>query len=310
MIGGYVTRRVKRLWQKTFPAPLAKPNGPVRCREIEAADLEGIIDLLAKGFWQTQREHWVNVMRTITAHRSAPGYPKYGYMLEHDGKPVGVLLTIFTEIVINGVSRVWCCESSYYVEPSFRTMAVFMVSKAQRHKQVTFLNVTSNPKRWEILQKQGYKPIAQGIYASAAALCRPVTGARVRKVTDSYSDSHLDSHQLDLLKAHSHFRKCIALTCEHEGVVYPFVFGLRTWHGIPCAFLFYSKSQADFIKFGGTIGRFLLRRGILLVVFDADGPVAEMPGRFSTLYPKFWKGQEAPPLGNLAYTETAMFGVI
>jgi hypothetical protein len=55
---------------------------------------------------------------------------------------------------------------------------------------------------------------------------------------------------------------------------------------------------------------FLLRRGLPLVILDANGPVRGLVGKyFDQTMPKYFKGPEPPRLGDLAYTETALFGV-
>jgi hypothetical protein len=51
-------------------------------------------------------------------------------------------------------------------------------------------------------------------------------------------------------------------------------------------------------------------RGRPFVVIDANGPIAGLTGRyFADTMPKFYRGPVRPRLGDLAYTETALFGM-
>jgi hypothetical protein len=307
----YWARRIKRVWHRTLAKPGGKPAiGRIRCREITPDDLDPVVDLLTEGFWRSSRDYWMGAIGKLTEHPTPEGYPKYGYVLENDGTAVGVLLTIFTARVVNGETRIWCNESSYYVKPWFRFYAPLLVQRAHKHKNVTYLDLTPSAKTLATLGAQGYERIAFGVYATLAFLCRPAHRVQIRKVDEPSHDVRLESSERDLLNAHARFQRCISLICDDRGNLCPFVFVLRSKYGIPFAFLLYSRSHADFVRFAGQLGRFLLRQGIPLILLDADRPITGIPGKFLKLYPKFWKGQEAPRLGDLAYTEIALFGVI
>lgn len=309
---GYFARRVKRVWHVYLKTESKAPPaiGRVRCREITSADEDAIIDLLTKGFWRVPRAHWARVMHILAVHASPEGYPRYGFLLENDGMIVGVLLTIFTTRVINGASRIWCNETSYYVEPAFRFYASLLVKRAHRFKEVTYLDLTPSSHRFTTLAAQGYKKIAQGVYVSFPLLCKAMPGVVVRRITTDYSHVGLDRDEINLLVQHAQYAKCLAVICEHKDIVYPFVFVLRHRYGIPFAFLIYSRSAADFALFAGALARFLAKRGILSILLDVDAPIVGIPGRLIARYPKYWVGGEAPRLGDLSYTEIPMFGVI
>ena len=279
----------------------------VRCREIMPDDRERIIDLLARGFGQAPREHWSRVLSVLAAHHTPEGYPKYGYLLENDGVAVGVLLMIFTARVDNGVTQVQCCESSYYVDPPFRFYAPLLVKSSHRFNQVTYLNVSAARHTWTVLDTQGYKRIAGSVYCAVPVLCPVDIGQRVRRVGVTFSDQRLDCAENRLLRQHAGYKCCISVICERDGVIFPFVFVLRRKYGIGFAFLIYCHSQADIVTFAGALGRFLARRLVLLVIIDASESIAGVPGMLLAKYPKYWKGEKAPRVGDLAYTELAMF---
>jgi hypothetical protein len=74
--------------------------------------------------------------------------------------------------------------------------------------------------------------------------------------------------------------------------------------------LIYCRDIADFVRFAAPLGRFLALRGEFLLMLDANGPIPGLVGRFfRDKMPKYFKGQQQPRLGDLAYTEIAVLGV-
>ena len=116
----------------------------IRCREIGTADIDGIVNLLTSGFRNPHRtrDFWVRALKRLSEHPTPPGFPKYGYLLDCKGTPVGVILLIFSSILVNGETRIRCNVSSLYVEPAFRGYAAMLVSRALKHKHVTYFNIT------------------------------------------------------------------------------------------------------------------------------------------------------------------------
>src|SRR5689334_19408139 len=66
-------------------------SSKVRVREITDTDVGGVTDLLARGFPERGRRFWVDVLARLTRHCSPAGLPKFGYLLESDGAPVGTI---------------------------------------------------------------------------------------------------------------------------------------------------------------------------------------------------------------------------
>jgi hypothetical protein len=95
------------------------------------------------------------------------------------------------------------------------------------------------------------------------------------------------------------------------GQAHPFIFRPRFHKGIvPSLQLVYCRDIDDFVRCAGPIGRFLALRGRPFVLIDSNGPISGLVGKyFDGRMPKFFKGPDRPRLGDLAYTEAAMFGV-
>lgn len=282
----------------------------LRCREIETNDTPAIINLFAKGFnADRRREYWEYVMRTLSAHHSPPGLPRYGYLLESAGVPVGALLTIFSSVPVDDAIKFRCNLSSWYVEPEFRSYAPLLATHASRRKCVTYSNLSPAPHTWSILESQGFKTFASGLFSAVPVLADSVPGAHVQAfAADTLTDPGLPPSEVQLLLDHANYG-CLSLLCEFNGQRFPFVFRPGVKYGIiRCAHLIYCRDLADLIRFAHPIGLYLGRHVIPLIDINSNGPIPGLVGRYRAERPKFCKGPDPMRLGDISYSELAMFG--
>jgi hypothetical protein len=256
---------------------------------------------------------WERVLDGLEQNPVPAGLPQYGYLLETGGRPVGVLLLIFsTPHTGRDPGAIRCNLSSWYVEPAFRGYASFLAAQAQRHKTVaTYLNISPAPNTKPIVEAQGYTRYSGGLFVAVPALQRRSADPAARLIAaDRQPDAPCESFECELLKHHAAFG-CISFWCVTAERAYPFVFRRRLVKGVlPCAQLIYCRDVADMAKFAGMIGRHLLLLSCPVVVLDASAPVPGLLGTYvDGLMPKYFKGPERPRLGDLAYTEAALFGM-
>ena len=291
---------------ETAPAP---KTAKIRCRPIVDGDLDTLADLLERGFAPRRtRAFWQRALACLRTRAVPAGMPRYGYLLENDGVPVGVILLIFATTPGTGTPR--ANVSSWYVDPAFRGYAPLLVSQALKLKQVTYLNISAARHTWPILAAQGYKRYSSGIVVAAPALQRSGEhGVRLIAAGRTPDAPHAPFAR-ELMTEHVGFG-CIGVWCVTAERALPFVFRPRMVKGfLPCAQLVYCDDAADFVRFAGPIGRFLAMRGRPFVILDANGPIADLTGRyFDGTTPKYFRGPIAPRLGDLAYTEAALFGI-
>jgi hypothetical protein len=279
----------------------------LRVRQICETDLPEIADLLACGFPVRSRQFWLRILECLAERSSPPGLPRYGYLLEQD-RIVGVILLIFATVRQGDSTTTRCNVSSWYVVPGFRSYAGLLVAKALARKNVTYLNVTPSPNTLPILKAQGYLQYSQGIFAAAPVLqLRFSENVRISEAK-AYRPAHADQFDHDLLIDHAKYG-CISVWCEATGRTYPLVFRPKVVKGVVgCAQLVYCRDVNDFVRFAGPVGRFLALRGRLLVLMDSNGPIPGLIGKYlGGKSPKYFKGPNRPGLGDLAYTEVALF---
>jgi hypothetical protein len=285
-----------------------------RVREILESDLAAIADLLTRGFVHRSRDYWMRGLQRQGARSIPAGAARYGYLLENQGRPVGCLLTIYSSKTIDGEAATFCNPSSWYVDPAFRNYAALFASMTQKRKDVTYFNVTPAVPTWPILEAQGFVAYCRGLYFSVPALVRSGPGIKIETVTPDTRDiTGLPGADLDRLKRHAEYGG-LSLVCHTAQGALPFIFlPLRKRRGIiplPGMQLGYCRNIDDYIHCAGAIGRYLLRRGKPVIIIDANGPVAGLPGIYTEARGrKYFKGPHRPRLGDLADTELAIYGM-
>ena len=273
------------------------------------ADSADVAALLTRGFqaWR-KAAFWHRALARLAAHVPPDGLPRMGYVLEAGPSIVGVLLLIASESA-GGERR--CNVSSWYVEPEFRLYGSLLVRRALRLQDVTYVNITPAPETWDMLAAQGYRRYSVGRSFGVPMLGRRGSGPAMRVgMRDQVTPGpDLTEHEIRLLKDHARWG-CLSLVCHGPEGRAPFVFGRRWRKGIvPFAYLLYCRELDSLTAHARPLGRYLLRHGIVLVVADAEGKLAGVPGWFQAGFPKFFRGQLAPASHDLAYTERAILGV-
>jgi hypothetical protein len=279
----------------------------LRVREIREADLPAIAALLSRGFAFRSIDYWLRGLKRHERRPRPAGYPTFGYCLDHGGVPVGVILLLFSEVQSGAETIIRCNVSSWYVEAPFRAFAPLLVRSATKDKRVTYFNITPAPHTWSTNEAQGFSVYCKGQIYGALALSRPVPQAKVELFSEEATEG-LNDYETDLLRRHAAFG-CLSLVVRDGANAYPFVFQKhRVKDVFPVYRLIYCRDIGDLKRFAGNVGRFLARRGGLLVRFDANAPVPGIVGWYSDKRGrKYVKGPTPPPLGDLAFTEAALF---
>jgi hypothetical protein len=284
-------------------------NG-IRCREIRESDIDAIADLLTRGFAGRPRDYWIRGLRRQAARSVPEGYPRFGYMLDNLGAPVGVVLLIHTA---HDGGAIQCNLSSWYVEPAFRNYAPFLTKVAQRHRDVTYLNISPAVRTWPIIEAQGFAAYCRGLFFSLPLLSRAVSGMTIETITpETTAIAGLDAVETTRLTRHARYG-CLSLVCRSQQGVFPFIlqpFRIRRgWIALPAMQLIYCRDVGDYVACAGAIGRLLLRFGKISVVVDSNGPMPGLAGIYTERRGrKYFKGPHRPRLADLTDTELVLYG--
>ena len=277
-------------------------------RIIEETDLDSVVALLAAGFPAYPAAWWQRALERLRRRQSPAGYPRYGRLLETNGRVVGVLLTIHAEMTdVSGVPLVRCNLSSWYVESAFSGHAPLLLGAALRDKTVTFLNITPAPHTQAIIEAQGFRPFAAGSLLTIPMLARRHERMRVRAFAVADEAGWPDG---GLVADHAALG-CLCLVVEADDGAHPFVFAppRRLRRFVPATQLLYCRDLSAYVRFAGSLGAALLRHGSALTLVDGVDRLPGVPGRpVNTGQNKYAVGPHPPRPGDLAYTEFAVFG--
>ena len=276
--------------------------------------MDAVAELLTRGFVGRSLEYWMQGLQRQAACEVPDGYPRFGYMLHNDGRPVGVLLLLYTSRMIGAETAIQCNLSSWYVEPAFRNYAPMLTKIAQRHKEVTYLNISPASWTWPIIEAQGFSSYCSGLFFSIPALSRVAPGMTIETVSpDVTAIEGLCDTEVELLTRHARYG-CLSLVCRTPtGGPFPFILLpmriRRGWIAPPAMQLIYCRDTAEYVQCAGAIGRALIRHGKFSVILDSNGPLPGLTGIYSSARGrKYFKGPHPPRLADLTDTELVLYG--
>jgi hypothetical protein len=285
----------------------------MRCREISEADIDSVAELLSRGFGRSL-EYWLQGLRRQAVRDVPQGYPRFGYMLDHGGTPVGALLLIYDLKTEGCETSIYCNLSSWYVDPAFRNYAPLLTKIAQKNKEVTYINISPATWTWPIIETQGFRPYCNGLFFSVPALSLSGPGISVQTVSpDTHAIDGLSAAEVELLTRHARYG-CLSLVCRTAGgSALPFILQRlrirKGWISVPAMQLIYCRDIAAFVQCAGPIGRRLLSYGRISVVLDANDRVPGLWGLYAELRGrKYFKGPHRPRLADLTDTELVLYG--
>ena len=289
---------------------MVSPAPALRCRQIDQGDIAALAMLLSRGFPKRNRQYWLRAFEQLTTREPPPGLPKYGYLMESDGVPVGIILLICSIVRVGDALVNRCNFSSWYVDRKFRPCGSLLVSQALRHQDATYLNISPARHTWAKIESLGFSRYCDGIFVAMPMLNGLFRGPKVKVFSaDRQPEVDFDPFDQELLLRHA-AHGCMSLWCATSEWAYPFIFRPRVVRTIiPCAQMIYCRDIGEFVRFAGPIGRFLALHGRPFVIVDANGPIPGLVGTYHRDRPKYFKGPLRPRLGDLAYTEYALFGL-
>ena len=298
-------------------ARVAPAKPALRCRAIGEADLDAVVRLLGQAFPARSAAYWRRGFARHVARPLPADLPRYGFLLEADGEPVGVLLTLHTDQGFRPGGGVRCNLSSWYVDPRFRPQAALLDRLAMRNAGVTYVNVTPAPHTWPLLEATGYVRSVAGQILALPALARRHPGVSVRPVAAGDPLDDLDPYERRLLGDHIGYG-CLGFVWSDGTESGPIVLqprriglaGLLPGLEISCLQVIYCRSVADLPRIAAPLGRLMLtRHRTPLLLVDAAGPQAGLAGRFfEGRRVKYTRGPNPVAAGDLAYTEIVLFG--
>ncbi len=291
---------------------MVAPAPSIRCRQIAEGDIAAVTALLVRGFPSRDRQFWQSALEQLGNRESPRGLPKYGYLLESGGAPVGALLMICSTVRTGDKLATRCNLSSWYVEPAFRSYARLLVARALSHKDVTYLNVSPAPHTRPIIEAQGFSRYCDGVFVALPVLNGLFGGGRTQRCSTRRrgrrSPSIRSNKKSFCNTPHSAASACGAprpnapiRSCSGRGA--PRKYPVRATHLLPRRGRLRSLCRSD--RDGTSRGAENRSSSSM-----RTAPIPGLIGVFRRgSMPKYFRGPQRAALGDLAYTEYAVMGV-
>ena len=283
----------------------------VQCREIGDADVPGVVDCLARNFPRRTREFWLNAIDAIGARPRVLDLPRYGQLLEAEGRVVGVLLQIYTNLGDETEPKLRCNLSSWCVDAAFRSFSVLLHKSGVQRKSTTYLNISSAPHTRKTIEALGFRRYAEGRVFTLPLMAPPTAGARITVYEPGAPEAAGLTELEQRVLADHRAAGLHALVGVRDGVATPFVLKWRAlWrHPVPTAQILYCRGEQDIRTFAYALGRYAARFGRFGLIISANGPIEGLKGKYyPDREPRYFLGPEKPEPSDLAYTELVLLG--
>jgi hypothetical protein len=277
----------------------------VAIREITDDDLEAVRELLVEGFPVRSEDYWAKGLANLRSLARVEGFPRYGYLVDADHAQQGLLLTITSD---RGAPGIRTSFSSWYVREGYRHSALLLFRQALELENTTFVNPSPADHVVPILKRFGFEAYTAGslmLDLRTAMRGRSSRGTVRRLGSGDLADLSEREGQI----AEDHLRMgCDVLRLETEARA-GLLIHRRKWirRSLPCAQVILADPELV-IELAGPVMRALASRGSLLALCDV-GPTQEPAiGRVFPRGIRYFKGVAPPPVGDLSYSELAVFG--
>jgi hypothetical protein len=274
-------------------------------REITDDDLEAVHELLVEGFPLRSKDYWTQGLANLQHLPHVEGFPRYGYLIDADHAPQGLLLTITSERGAHGVRTNF---SSWYVREGYRHFALLLFRHALELENTTFINPSPSEQVVPILKTFGFEPYTAGLLV--LDLRTAMRGRSARAAVQRLGIGDLtDLSERESQIAEDHLRMgCEVLRIETDDRA-ALLIHRRKWvrRVVPCSQVILCDPDL-MIDLAGPVMRALAGRGSLLALCDIDQSAKPAIGRVSPRGIRYFKGATPPPAGDLSYSELAVFG--
>jgi hypothetical protein len=292
-----------------LPSTIGSTPGVV-CRTLEVGDLESVEKCLVRHFPERPPTLWRIGLGRLTDREAVAELPRFGYCLAAGDEIVGVLLQLYSMRKLASGTQTLCHLSSWCVDENYRAMAPILSIAATKRKDVTYVNISPAAHTRRAIEALGFKRYSHGQMIFAPMLSRRRKAARiVGWAKGSEAEKSLPEIDREILERHDTFG-CRVFVGVLDGATYGFVTAkTRVLRGrLPCERVVYCRDTATLAKFAGGIGAYLATRGVFFCLVDTNEPIDGLIGRFvEDREPKYFKGPTLPTLGDLAYSELAVF---
>lgn len=275
----------------------------MQLRPITDDVLDGAIAVLRRGFPERPAAFWREGFARVRTFCGGGSCPP-GYLMNVGGEDVGVLLTFAN---IRTEPQPIVNLSSWYVDMQHRWLAPRMLQKLTGCSKTLYTDLTPTPQLRPMIEQFGFRARSDG----AIFHLLPWTWLTQPRNADVIAFEKIGSSDLPapiLTMMHEHDELgCIACALWDGDTLHPLVFAPMRRRAIPFARLAYARSKNAVASHLGPIARYLLARGLPLLMID--GFQSERPPHCAFTHkapPVYMKGDMKPDAVDFTYSELVL----
>ena len=274
-------------------------------RPISFEALDTTLPILSRGFPGMRRGGWAAAIARLQAFGAPDMQARAGYLLEHNGRNVGVILTIpSTRADGTDAPRRVVNLSSWYIDPEHRWRAPRMLQTVTACNATLFTDLTATPSVRNMIGRLGFRGWTEGtlVFALPWHAMKRAGSSYVVPLRDLPPEAFAGPVRR-MLDQHA------ALDCSVGGLwdgasLHPMIFSRKTYRGLHAARLIFADSRTTMFAHLPAISRFLLREKFLLLAVNANHSERVAGSLFTRrASPAFYKGPAAPAPCDLAFSE-------
>jgi hypothetical protein len=280
-------------------------------RPISFEALDTTLPILSRGFPALGRDAWSVGLDRLRRYGASTPQARAAYLLEADGREVGVMLAIPSKRVDGGAAAHPVVNlSSWYIDPEHRWQAPRMLRSILGCNATLYTDLTPSPPVRAMIGRLGFRAWTEGtlLFALALFALRSTGDSHVVPLRDLPLDA-FPAPTRRMLDEHAGF-DCLCGGLWDGNALHPLIFSRKIYRGIPAARLIFADARGIVLAHIAAISRFLIREKLLLLAVNADR-CERIPYSFFTprTAPTFYKGPSAPAQCDFAYSEFAFLQV-
>ncbi len=261
--------------------------------------------LLSRGFSRLPLSSWPASLTRLRQYGSTQDAATAGYLLQSDGRDVGVILTIpSVRHRGDGSSRPVVNLSSWYIDPEHRWRAPRMLQRVVACDATLFTDLTPTEPVRAMIGRFGFRGWTEGtlIFALPWFAMKAAGNSHVVPLHKLPPDAFTPAIRR-ILDEHAAL-DCIAGGLWDGRSLHPLIFSRTRRRGIGVARLVYADNRLTAIAHMPAIARFLMREKFLLLAVNANENERIGGSHFTHRpSPTFFKGDCTPSQCDLAYSE-------
>jgi len=241
----------------------------IHIKEIDDNLIEGCVNFLhlRKEFSQT-----INDWRKMLSYKwKLSGFP-YGYAMLENGEVNGVLLTVFSERLIDKKTHVLCNLSTWVVNKGYRFHSLKLIAPLVKDNSITITDLSPIPTVQKILCNLGFSLLDEAINIIPILPCNILSSSKriefIKKEKEinevlSKSETIILQHHISARCRHAVFRK------NGEGIEYCYIiYKIKYKYGLKFIYIQYFSDKSFLCKYFQEIKTLFLKheRAVFIMI--------------------------------------------